>query len=104
MDGLGGENFARLMQMGTASEIQRYLSSIPPKESISEQWCVQIFSQMLMKHTIILVTKGIDPETIRKINMIPAGSVDEALEIAYGIKGKNASVVAIPDGVAVMAV
>ncbi len=103
-DGLGGSNFARLMQMGTPAEIQEYLSKIPPKESISEQWCVQIFTQMLMKHRIILVTDGIDEETVRRVNMIPAKTADEALEMAYGIKGRNASVVAIPDGVAVMAV
>ena len=36
--------------------------------------------------------------------MIPASTPDEALEIAYGIKGKDASVVVIPDGVSVMAV
>ena len=29
---------------------------------------------------------------------------DEALELAYGMKGKDASVVVIPDGVAVLAV
>jgi nickel-dependent lactate racemase len=92
------------MQMGTPAEIQEYLSKIPPKESISEQWCVQIFTHMLMKHRIILVTDGIDEETVRRVNMIPAKTADEALEMAYGIKGRNASVVAIPDGVAVMAV
>ena len=104
LDGLGGENFGRLMQMGDPWQIQKYLSTIPPRESISEQWCVQIFSQMLIKHTIILVTDGLDPELVRKINMIPARTADEALEIAYGIKGRDASVVAIPDGVAVIAV
>ncbi len=103
-DGLGGSNFARLMQMGTPAEIQEYLSKIPPKESISEQWCVQIFTQMLIKHRIILVTDGIDEDTVRRVNMIPAKTADEALEMAYKIKGRSASVVAIPDGVAVMAV
>ena len=103
LDGLGGENFARLMQMGTPRQIQEYLSAIPPRESISEQWCVQIFSQMLMQHTVILVS-GLDPEMVRKINMIPAKTPDEALEIAYQLKGRDASVVAIPDGVAVIAV
>lgn len=36
--------------------------------------------------------------------MIPAATPDEALAIAYKIKGKDASVVIIPDGVAVLAV
>ena len=36
--------------------------------------------------------------------MIPAATPDEALKIAYDMKGKDASVVVIPDGVAVLAV
>lgn len=102
-DGLGGTNFEKLIQMGTPSEIQAYLSNIPPKESISEQWCVQIFSQMLLKHPIILVTDCLDPKLVKRANMIPAKTPDEALEIAYGIKGRDASVVVIPDGVSVIA-
>ena len=104
VDGLGGTNFEKMMQMGSPEQIQNYLASIPPKESISEQWCVQIFTQILLKHTIILVTDQLDPELVRRINMIPAKTPDEALQIAYGIKGRDASVVVIPDGVAVIAV
>lgn len=102
-DGLGGTNFEKMIQMGTPSEIQAYLSNIPPKESISEQWCVQIFTQMLLKHPIILVTDCLDPKLVKRANMIPAKTPDEALEIAYGIKGRDASVVVIPDGVSVIA-
>lgn len=102
-DGLGGTHFDRLMRMGTPEEIQAYLSGIPPKESIPEQWCVQIFSQMLMKHRIILVSDGLSDETIRAVNMIPARTPDEALAMAYEMKGADAGVVVIPDGVAVIA-
>ena len=41
---------------------------------------------------------------VRKANMIPASSPDEALQKAYDLVGKDASVVVIPDGVAVLAV
>ena len=103
-DGFGGEHFEKLMKMGTPEEIQEYLCHIPPKESIPEQWCVQTFSQMLLNHKIILVTEGLSSDEIRKIHMIPAKTLDEALAIAYDIKGKKASVVVIPDGVSVIAV
>ena len=36
--------------------------------------------------------------------MIPAKTPDEALEIAYQIKGRDAKVVVVPDGVSVLAV
>ena len=104
VDGIGGSYFHDLMLKGTPQEINDYLSSIPPKESIPEQWCVQIFSQMLLKHEIILVTDKLDHQLVKKINMIPASTPDEALEIAYGIKGREAQAVVIPDGVSVIAV
>lgn len=103
-DGMGGTNFARLITLGTVKEIDDYLSKIPPKETISEQWCPQIYSRILSKHKMILVTTYLDPDTVRKCNMIPAKTLDEAMEIAYELKGRDASVVVIPDGVSVLAV
>jgi len=103
-DGIGGTHFEKLMLSGSIDEITERLSKIPPKETIPEQWCAQIFTRILKKHQIILVTTYLDHELVRRVNMIPASSPDEALDIAYKIKGKEARVVVIPDGVAVMAV
>ena len=103
-DGMGGTHFEKLIQMGTVDEIDGYLSKIPPKETIPEQWCPQIYARILKKHPVILVTTYLTPEEVRRCNMIPASTPDEALEIAYSMKGKDAKVVVIPDGVAVLAV
>ncbi len=103
-DGMGGTHFEKLITMGTVDEIDAYLSKIPPKESISEQWCAQIYSRILKKHTVIVVSTYLDHEKIREANMIPASSPDEALETAYKLVGRDARVVVIPDGVAVLAV
>lgn len=103
-DGMGGTNFEKLIVKGTVDEIDEYLSKIPPKETIAEQWCAQIYSRILKKHKVILVTTYLDHDLVRKANLIPASSPDEALEIAYGMMGKDARVVVIPDGVAVLAV
>ncbi|MCI2001254.1 MAG: nickel-dependent lactate racemase [Clostridia bacterium] len=103
-EGMGGTNFEKLITMGTPDEIDAYLSKIPPKETIAEQWCPQVFSRILRKHKLILVTTFLDPELVKKANMIPASTPDEALEIAYKIKGKDAKVVIVPDGVSVLAV
>lgn len=104
IDGIGGTHFEEIMLSGTSKEIYEKLMSIPPKETIPEQWCAQIFSKMMLKHKIILVTDYLKPDLIRRLNMIPASTPDEALEIAYAIKGKDAQVVVIPDGVSVIAV
>lgn len=103
-DGMGGTHFERLIKLGSVDEIDGYLSKIPPKETIPEQWCPQIYARILKKHPVILVTTYLDHDEVRKANLIPASTPDEALEIAYGIKGKHAGVVVIPDGVSVLAV
>lgn len=103
-DGMGGTNFEKLIVKGSVDEIDAYLSKIPPKETIAEQWCAQIYSRILKKHKVILVTTYLDHELVRKANLIPASSPDEALAMAYEMMGKDARVVVIPDGVSVLAV
>lgn len=103
-EGMGGTNFERLITLGTPDEIDAYLSKIPPKETIAEQWCPQIYARILKKHKVIVVTTFLDHDLLRKANMIPASDLDEAMQLAYEIKGADARVVVIPDGVSVMAV
>ena len=103
-DGMGGAHFGQLIQQGTPDEIDRYLSSIPPEKTIPEQWCTQVCVRVLRKHPVILVTTFLNHDEVRKANMIPASTPDEALEIAYRLKGEQASVVVIPDGVSVLTV
>lgn len=103
-DGMGGAHFGQLIQRGTPDEIDRYLSSIPPEKTIPEQWCTQVCVRVLRKHPVILVTTFLNHDEVRKANMIPASTPDEALEIAYRLKGEHASVVVIPDGVSVLTV
>ncbi len=104
IDGFGGTHFEQLMLSGSIYEITEKLSRIPPKDTIPEMWCAQIFTRIMMKHKIILVTTYLNHELIRKANMIPASTLDQALAMAYHIKGKDARVVVIPDGVAVLAI
>ena len=51
-DGMGGTHFEKLITMGTVDEIDGYLSKIPPKETIPEQWCPQIYARILKKHPV----------------------------------------------------
>ncbi len=104
VDGMGGTNFERLITLGTPEEIEAYLSAIPPEQTIPEQWCPQIYARILKKHPVILVTTYLDHDLVRRANMIPASTPDEALALAYRLKGESAGVVVIPDGVSVLAV
>ncbi|MDL2210652.1 nickel-dependent lactate racemase [Desulfovibrio sp. OttesenSCG-928-O18] len=104
VDGMGGDHFAKIIVSGTPEEIEKRLSLIAPRETIPEQWCAQIYARILKKHKVILVTTFLDHDIVRQANLIPASSPDEALAMAREMKGKDARVVVIPDGVAVLAV
>ena len=104
VDGMGGTYFEKLIKYGTPEEIDSFLSKIPPKETIPEQWCPQIYSRILQRHRVILVSTFLPEEEIRAANMIPAKGADEALAMAYEMVGRDARVVVIPDGVSVLAV
>ena len=101
-DGIGGDEFKRLLQAGSPQQIIDTIMAIPPKESIPEQWCAQILAQILVKHKVILVTQHMDHSLVRQLHLIPASTVDEALAMAYEIKGRQATVTVIPDGLAVI--
>lgn len=101
-DGLGGENFGQMLLSGEPEKILENILSASGRETAPEQWNAQILCDILTRHQVILVSTYLDHELIRQIGMIPASTPDEALRIAYGLKSTAASVVVIPDGVAVM--
>lgn len=101
-DGVGGEEFEKLLSKGKPKELLDIINKIPDEETIPEQWCVQILANIMLKHKLILVTNYLDHDTIKKLNITPAYAVEEALDIAFKEKGQNAKIVVIPDGVSVM--
>jgi len=103
-DGMGGTHLRTDRQRFRGGNRRIFIQKFLQKRTIPEQWCAQIYSRILKKHTVILVTTYLDHDLVRKANMIPASSPDEALQKAYDLVGKDASVVVIPDGVAVLAV
>ena len=101
-DGVGGTNFEKLMRLGSPQVIKDTIEAIPPKESIPEQWCAQIYARLLLQHPIIIVTQHMDPRELEAMGFLAAASFDQALEMAFRMKGPDASVTVIPDGVSVI--
>lgn len=101
-DGLGGEQFAKVMSLGTPDYILSTLSKLAPEDTILEQWNAQIYAQVLKAHTLILVTDMLDYDLLLKMNIIPAASISDALKLARKLKGEAARIVILPDGVAVI--
>jgi nickel-dependent lactate racemase len=100
-DGLGGDNFGRMMQSGTPKQLLRQILDTPMEDTIPEQWCVQRFSDSLLKYKIILVSE-LDKTVVEKMGFLYAEDVNAALHLAYKIKGEKAKVTVIPDGVSVI--
>lgn len=103
MDGIGGTYFEKLMTMGKPEQILEYLRGLPPRETIPEQWCAQVFARIMLCHPVILVSEHLPPGAAERVNMRQADDLDQALEMAYQLTGRQAKVVVIPDGVSVIA-
>jgi nickel-dependent lactate racemase len=102
-DGHGGQSFYdNMAQAKTPRELLDRIAKVPRNETVPDQWEFQILARMLDKYTVIMVTDMCDPQMIKDMHMEHASSFEEALKRAYEIKGSDAKVVVIPDGVSVI--
>lgn len=73
-----------------------------PEETIIDQWQSQIFARLLLKATVIFIS-SCDDQLVEDLHMVPAHSMEEAMEKAKAIVGKeDYKVTVIPDGVSVI--
>ena len=102
-DGLGGDDFYH--QMADEKDIHKTMAlflSRGRNETVPDQWQTQIFLRILMKATVVYVSSAPDG-IVEDLHMVPAHSLEEALEKARRIVGKaDATITAIPDGVSVI--
>lgn len=102
-DGHGGQSFYdSVASASSPTEILEKVRKIPKSETIPDQWEFQILARILEKFTVIMVTDLCDPQMIKNMHMKHASSFEEALQMAFDIKGKDAKVAVIPDGVSVI--
>ncbi|WP_125153859.1 nickel-dependent lactate racemase [Clostridium rectalis] len=102
-DGHGGESFyENLARANSPKEVLDKVIKIPRNKTAPDQWEFQILARILNKFTVIMVTDMCDPKLITSMHMKHAFSIEEAMYMAFKIKGKGAKVAVIPDGVAVI--
>ena len=101
-DGHGGEGFYRSISQNDPAAFERQCAQTPKEDTLADQWESQILSRILSHHPVIMVTDLCDHQMIRDMHMTPASAVDEALEIAFSLKGADAKVAVIPDGLGVV--
>ena len=105
-DGHGGEDFYQTLK--NATNLQQAMDEILSRkrsETVFDQWESQILLRMLLKYTIIMVTKA-PQQMIEDMHIKYAKNIDEAFVMARDVlkaKGINhPNVTIIPDGVSVI--
>ncbi len=102
-DGHGGQSFYdNVAQAKNPKELLDKVLTVPRNETIPDQWEFQILARILCNYTVIMVTDMCDPDMIKSMHMKHAYTFEKALEMAYKIKGTDAEVVVIPNGVGVV--
>ncbi len=102
-DGIGGDHFYH--QLADEENIQKTMDTFLSRkrsETVPDQWQTQILLRVLM-HASVVYVSDMDAETIEKMHMTPAKTLDEAIKKAKEILDtKSPKIVAIPDGVSVI--
>lgn len=102
-DGHGGEHFHETFRdEKDLNHMMKTFLDRTPKETIVDQWQSQIFARILLKATVIFLS-SCDAKLVEDLHMIPAASMEEAMEKAKTIVNKeDYTVTVIPDGVSVI--
>ena len=102
-DGIGGDHFYH--QLADERDINKTMDMFLSRgrnDTVPDQWQTQIFIRVLQKAKVIYVSQ-VAPKTVEELHMIPAMDLQDAMEKAKRLAGKeNPTITAIPDGVAVM--
>ena len=98
-EGHGGQAlYEAFKNMESPQKILDDIHGIPRNETKPYQWKIQILARILNHYKVIVVTQDCDHQVIRDMHMTPASTLDEALCIARGIMGEDASITIIPNG------
>ncbi|MEE0946218.1 MAG: nickel-dependent lactate racemase [Acutalibacteraceae bacterium] len=102
-DGIGGEDLYH--QLADEKDINKTMQGFLNRgrnETLPDQWMTQILLRILLKNKVIYIS-DMDEKLVREMHMIPASSIDEAIEKAKTILNKdNLKITAIPDGISVI--
>ncbi|RBP68250.1 nickel-dependent lactate racemase [Alkalibaculum bacchi] len=102
-DGHGGEQFYKTFQeTEDLSKLMEGILATPREKTIPDQWETQILVRILLKNKVIYISDTSD-EMIQDMHMIPAHSIEEALEKANEILGnKDGKITVVSDGVSMI--
>ena len=85
-----------------AEAVESVITGVPAGETKPDQWQAQILARVMRRARCIFVAGRENREMIEKMHMYWAGNLEDAMDTADSLAGKNASVAVIPDGVGVI--
>ncbi|MFA6715269.1 MAG: nickel-dependent lactate racemase [Victivallales bacterium] len=102
-DGHGGQSFFdNMANAHCPGQVLARALKVPRNETIPDQWEFQILARVLKHCEVIMVSDMCPPEMIKAMHMKHAFTLDEAIAEALKLKGGNAGIAVIPDGVSVI--
>ena len=102
-DGTGGDFFYKLLADNPSAEVAyQKLNDVDPKDTEFDQWEAQILARILCKANVIIVSDKCNPKIITSMHIKHAYTLEEALEKARSIVGKDKKITVIPDGISVI--
>ena len=93
--GIGPEAFLELHR--SVDSPKEVIRKVKREEPIGVQWENQILARTQLKQDIYLVS-SLDDAVVNDMMMMPVSTIEEGLEKAFSILGKNAEVIVIPEG------
>jgi nickel-dependent lactate racemase len=101
-EGIGSPEFQRLFEENPSLDIfmERILSK---KYCVLDQWQLEEMAKVQRKANIIVVTQGLPPETLRRLFVESAPSVETAVAQCLAQYGSDATIAVIPKGPYVLA-
>lgn len=102
-DGTGGDSFYHLI--ADEPSVQAFYDkclATKQEDTIADQWCAQILARVCLKAMVIFVANPEQKEMIEGLKMTYAPDLQTAYRMAREIKGEDASLTCIPNGISVV--
>jgi nickel-dependent lactate racemase len=93
--GVGPREFLNLHK--SAHSAKEVLQRIRREEPIGVQWQNQILARAQLRNDVYLVS-GLEDSTVRNMMMVPVHTIEEGLEKAFQVLGRDTEVAIIPEG------
>ena len=102
-DGSGSDDFYRSLR-GCASPqaLLDQILTVPQDETEMDQWQYQMLVDVLVRHRVIMVTRPELAGMVREMKMDYAPDLESAMDAAMALRGNDAHIVVMPDGISVV--